>query len=47
MSDEDIDVMIKEDGGAETTCDFCREQYLFSEDDLSEIKDPRAQHATT
>ncbi len=45
MSDDDIQTMIDDDGGAEITCDFCREVYQFSADDLTGIKDARQEHA--
>ncbi|QTN01286.1 Hsp33 family molecular chaperone HslO [Sediminibacillus dalangtanensis] len=38
LGEEEIDQMIKEDGGAEATCHFCNEQYHFSADDLEALK---------
>ncbi len=31
---EELQEMIRKDGGAEVICSFCRKKYLFSEDDL-------------
>ncbi|MDL4840504.1 Hsp33 family molecular chaperone HslO [Aquibacillus rhizosphaerae] len=38
LGDEEINLMIKEDNGAEATCHFCNEQYVFSADDLHALK---------
>lgn len=35
---EEIDKMIKEDNGAETICHFCNEKYIFTPDELAELK---------
>lgn len=34
----ELDEMIKEDGGAEAVCHFCREKYFFTVDELKELK---------
>lgn len=41
VSDEDLDAMIKEDHGCEITCQFCKESYKFSEEDLKNIKEKK------
>ncbi|SDK60781.1 Hsp33 family molecular chaperone HslO [Sediminibacillus albus] len=38
LGDEEIEQMIKEDGGAEATCHFCNEQYHFSAEELEGLK---------
>lgn len=38
LGDDEIDQMIKEDGGAEATCHFCNEQYKLTESDLESLK---------
>jgi molecular chaperone Hsp33 len=38
LGNEEIDKMIKEDNGAEATCHFCNEQYLFDCDELTSLK---------
>ncbi len=37
MPSADLEEMIREDGGAEITCDFCRDQYRFPEEALAEL----------
>lgn len=37
LGEDDIRAMIEEDGGAETTCHFCNETYLFSKKELQEM----------
>ncbi|QRG87007.1 Hsp33 family molecular chaperone HslO [Bulleidia sp. zg-1006] len=37
LADKDLQEMIKEDHGAEVTCQFCHTKYQFSEDELKEI----------
>ncbi|KMK74510.1 Hsp33 family molecular chaperone HslO [Alkalihalobacillus pseudalcaliphilus] len=37
LGKEEIRAMIKEDGGAETSCHFCNDQYQFSTEDLEEL----------
>ncbi|PRO64407.1 Hsp33 family molecular chaperone HslO [Alkalicoccus urumqiensis] len=37
LDDEELSAMIHEDGGAETTCHFCREQYWISKEELENI----------
>ncbi|MDG5790172.1 Hsp33 family molecular chaperone HslO [Evansella sp. AB-P1] len=37
LGKEEIMMMIEEDGGAETQCNFCNEKYIFSKEDLEEI----------
>ncbi|TFB21018.1 Hsp33 family molecular chaperone HslO [Filobacillus milosensis] len=38
IGNEEIDQMIKEDNGAEATCQFCHEVYHFSAEDLEQLK---------
>ncbi|WP_017470308.1 Hsp33 family molecular chaperone HslO [Amphibacillus jilinensis] len=38
LGNDEIDDMIKVDGGAEATCHFCNEHYHLSPDDLSKLK---------
>ncbi|GGM36424.1 33 kDa chaperonin [Paraliobacillus quinghaiensis] len=38
LGDEEIDLMIEEDQGAEATCHFCNEQYRLNIDELRELK---------
>jgi molecular chaperone Hsp33 len=38
IPDDQLDEMIKEDHGADITCQFCGKHYHFTEDDLKEIK---------
>lgn len=35
---EEIETMIREDGGAEVVCEFCRETYRFSREDLENLR---------
>lgn len=35
----EIQEMIEEDGGAETQCHFCNEQYIFSKEELEQLKE--------
>ncbi|OAH56792.1 molecular chaperone Hsp33 [Domibacillus aminovorans] len=35
----EIQEMIKEDGGAETQCHFCNERYIFSKEELEQLKE--------
>jgi molecular chaperone Hsp33 len=37
LSSEDLNLMIKEDHGAEITCNFCNERYHFDESELLQI----------
>ncbi len=37
LGQKEIEAMIEEDGGAETTCNFCNESYTFSEKELGEL----------
>ncbi|WP_099975227.1 MULTISPECIES: Hsp33 family molecular chaperone HslO [Lactobacillaceae] len=37
LSDDEIQAMIDEDGGAEAVCHFCSEKYQFSKEDLENI----------
>ncbi|SES40934.1 Hsp33 family molecular chaperone HslO [Salipaludibacillus aurantiacus] len=37
LGEEDITAMIEEDEGAETTCHFCNERYLFSKKELQDL----------
>ncbi len=39
LGQAEIDAMIKEDQGAETTCNFCNETYTFTEDELVSLLD--------
>lgn len=38
LGDEEIQKMIDEDHGAEATCHFCNERYIFTEEELKELK---------
>ena len=38
LGEEEIDQMIKEDGGAEAVCHFCRRNYQYSIEELEELK---------
>ncbi|WP_186575878.1 Hsp33 family molecular chaperone HslO [Aquibacillus kalidii] len=38
LGNEEIDLMIQEDNGAEATCHFCNEKYTFDVEELSELK---------
>lgn len=38
LGKEEIDEMIREDGGAEATCHFCNTTYWFDEDELRDIR---------
>ncbi|PXW88441.1 molecular chaperone Hsp33 [Streptohalobacillus salinus] len=38
LGDEEIDMMIEEDGGADATCHFCNEHYHLNVEDLKELK---------
>ncbi|OMP66818.1 Hsp33 family molecular chaperone HslO [Domibacillus epiphyticus] len=38
LGKDEIQEMIDEDGGAETQCHFCNEQYIFSKEDLEQMK---------
>ncbi|MBU8908451.1 Hsp33 family molecular chaperone HslO [Desertibacillus haloalkaliphilus] len=37
LGKDEIKAMIEEDGGAETTCHFCNESYVFSKEELEEL----------
>ncbi|WP_096203228.1 Hsp33 family molecular chaperone HslO [Bacillus sp. FJAT-45350] len=37
LGEAEIKAMIEEDGGAETTCHFCNEQYVFTKEELEEL----------
>lgn len=39
LGNAEIDNMIKEDGGAEVECHFCREKYYFSVEELEALKE--------
>ncbi|TDL94250.1 Hsp33 family molecular chaperone HslO [Macrococcus brunensis] len=39
LGNAEIDSMIKEDGGAEVECHFCREKYHFSVEELEALKE--------
>lgn len=39
LSDDDLDAMIAEDHGCELTCQFCKNQYQFDEEELKHIKE--------
>ena len=39
LGEKELDDMIREDHGAELTCEFCREQYSFTEDELKGLLD--------
>lgn len=41
LSDDDLQAMIDEDHGCELTCQFCKNSYQFSEEDLKNIKDKK------
>ncbi len=41
LGTDELDVMIREDHGAEVTCHFCNTEYRFSEADLLGIRDSR------
>jgi molecular chaperone Hsp33 len=36
---KEIQEMIEEDGGAETQCHFCNEKYMFSKEELEQLKE--------
>lgn len=38
LGNDEIQQMIEEDHGAEATCHFCNERYVFTEDELKELK---------
>jgi molecular chaperone Hsp33 len=38
LGQDDLAAMIREDGAAEVTCDFCRTTYTFTDADLEEIR---------
>lgn len=38
LGQQEIQEMIEEDGGAETQCHFCNEKYLFSKEELEQLK---------
>ena len=37
LGEKELEEMIREDHGAELTCEFCREQYSFTEDEIKEL----------
>src|SRR5699024_4284572 len=37
MGKEEIEAMIEEDHGAETTCHFCNESYYITEEELNDL----------
>ena len=41
LDDQTLHELIHEDGQAEIECHFCRKKYIFSKDELKEIKDVR------
>jgi len=41
LDEETMDILIKEDGEAEIECHFCHNKYLFSKDELQDIKRKR------
>ncbi|MCM2677717.1 Hsp33 family molecular chaperone HslO [Alkalicoccobacillus plakortidis] len=43
LGQDEIKAMIEEDGGAETVCHFCNEDYQFSSDELLELKEQAAE----
>jgi molecular chaperone Hsp33 len=38
LGQDDLGAMIREDGAAEVTCDFCRTTYTFTDADLEQIR---------
>ncbi|WP_188207344.1 Hsp33 family molecular chaperone HslO [Alkalibacillus aidingensis] len=44
LGDEEIDEMIREDGGAEATCHFCNQVYHLTVDDLEALKGSQDNH---
>ena len=47
LTAEQLEAMIDEDGGAEVTCDFCRERYEVGVDELSAIRETIGPRATS
>ncbi|OLN24278.1 Hsp33 family molecular chaperone [Domibacillus antri] len=39
LGKNEIQEMIEEDGGAETQCHFCNEQYMFTKEELEQLKE--------
>ncbi len=37
LGQDEIKAMIEEDGGAETTCNFCNETYSFNKNELTNL----------
>lgn len=44
---DDLDAMINDDGGAEVTCDFCRERYEITGEELGVIRESIGSRATS
>ncbi|NAO99638.1 Hsp33 family molecular chaperone HslO, partial [Halomonas sp. MG34] len=38
LGNEEIENMIQEDHGAEASCHFCNEKYVFTEEELKTLK---------
>lgn len=47
LPDDELLAMVHDDGGAEVTCDFCREVYQLSADALQALLETREPHAKT